>query len=103
MQLDLRSVVVGYGVAQMSAELADPRAIRGGSEECQPNASDLRGGLIPCLADEIRCELAKTLTATRRAEFDRRKLHYPAHDNQPFVASGGAIREPPFAMEAPPK
>jgi len=54
MQLDLRSVVVGYGVAQMSAELADPRAIRGGSEECQPNASDLRGGLIPCLADEIR-------------------------------------------------
>jgi hypothetical protein len=33
MQLDLRSVVVGYGVAQMSAELADPRAgIRGRSE-----------------------------------------------------------------------
>ena len=26
MQLDLRSVVVGYGVAQMSAELADLKA-----------------------------------------------------------------------------
>jgi hypothetical protein len=27
---------------------------RGCTEECQPNASDLRGGLVPCLADEIR-------------------------------------------------
>lgn len=30
------------------------KAERGRAEECQPNTCDLRGSLIPCLADEIR-------------------------------------------------
>jgi hypothetical protein len=64
----------------------------GRADERQPDASHLRGVLVPRLADEIGWEFAKTSTATRRAGFDRRKLHYPAHGKQPLVVAGLAGR-----------
>jgi len=62
----------------------------GRAQECQPNASDLRGGLIPCLANEIRGELAKTLTASRRAGL----LWSPRSDEPPppDAKHGGSLR-----------
>src|SRR6476660_5072966 len=56
-----------FTAAQKGAVRTEQRqqAERGRAEECQPNARDLRRGLIPGLADEIGRELAKT-SALRR-------------------------------------